>query len=37
MAFIPGLLIVVTIFGFNKLGDLMRIYADPRIMSDERG
>jgi peptide/nickel transport system permease protein len=37
MALIPGLLIVITIFSFNKLGNLLRIYADPRVMSDERG
>ncbi|SDI49589.1 peptide/nickel transport system permease protein [Pseudobutyrivibrio sp. 49] len=29
MALIPGLLIVFTIFSFNKLGNLLRIYLEP--------
>ncbi|MCR5657313.1 MAG: ABC transporter permease [Butyrivibrio sp.] len=29
MAFIPGLLIVLTIFSFNKLGNLLRVYLEP--------
>ena len=37
MAFIPGLLIVIVIFAFNKLGNVMRVFADPQIMSGERG
>lgn len=32
MALIPGLLIMFTIFAFNKLGNLLRIYVDPRVM-----
>ena len=32
MAIIPGLLIMLTIFAFNKLGNLLRIYVDPRVM-----
>jgi len=32
MALIPGLLIMCTIFAFNKAGNLLRMYADPRIM-----
>lgn len=36
MAFIPGLLIVCTIFAFNKLGNLLRIYMEPRVTSDEK-
>lgn len=35
MAFIPGLLIVLTICSFNKLGDLLRLYVEPR--SDQAG
>ena len=34
MAFIPGLLIVFTICSFNKLGDLLRLYAEPRISQE---
>lgn len=37
MAFIPGLLIVIVIFAFNKLGNVMRVFADPQIMSGEWG
>ena len=36
MALIPGLLIVVTIFAFNKLGNLLRIFVEPRVMTDEK-
>ncbi len=36
MAIIPGLLIMLTIFAFNKLGNLLRIYVDPRVMDGTR-
>ncbi|MEE1087132.1 MAG: ABC transporter permease [Schaedlerella sp.] len=36
MAFIPGLLIVFTICSFNKLGDLLRLYAEPRVTQEEK-
>ncbi len=36
MAFIPGLLIVLTICSFNKLGDLLRSYVEPRVTQEER-
>lgn len=36
MALIPGLLIVITIFAFNKLGNLLRIFVEPRVMNDEK-
>lgn len=36
MAIIPGLLIMFTIFAFNKLGNLLRIYVDPRVMDGTR-
>ena len=35
MALIPGLLIVLTICSFNKLGDLLRLYAEPRVTQEE--
>ena len=35
MAFIPGLLIVLTICSFNKLGDLVRLYVEPRVTQEE--
>ena len=37
MAIIPGSLIVIVIFAFNKLGNIMRVFADPQVMSGERG
>ena len=37
MALIPGLLIVIVIFAFNKFGNVMRVFADPQVMSGERG
>ena len=36
MAFIPGILIVLTILSFNKLGDLIRLYAEPRVTQEEK-
>lgn len=36
MAFIPGLLIVLTICSFNKLGDLLRLYVEPRTAQEEK-
>ncbi|QRV22218.1 ABC transporter permease [Lacrimispora saccharolytica] len=36
MALIPGLLIIVTIFAFNKLGNLLRVFVEPKIMNDEK-
>lgn len=36
MAIIPGLLIVMTIFAFNKMGNLLRIYVEPRVMNHEQ-
>ncbi len=34
MAFIPGLLIILTICSFNKLGELVRLYAEPRASQE---
>jgi len=31
MAVLPGILIILTVFSFNKLGNLLRIYVEPRI------
>ncbi len=36
MAFIPGILIILTICSFNKLGELLRIYTEPRITQEEK-
>lgn len=36
MALIPGLLIIITIYAFNKLGNLLRVYVEPKVMSGEK-
>ena len=36
MAFVPGLLIILTICSFNKLGELLRVYTEPRITQEEK-
>ena len=36
MDLIPGLLIIITIFAFNKLGNLLRVYVEPKVMSGEK-
>ena len=36
MAIIPGLLIVIVIFAFNKVGNILRVFANPQVMSGER-
>lgn len=30
MAVLPGIMIVLTVYSFNKLGDLVRVFAEPR-------
>lgn len=32
MAIMPGVMIVLTIFAFNKLGDLLRVFVEPRAI-----
>lgn len=36
MAIFPGLLIMIVIFAFNKLGNILRVFADPQVVSGER-
>lgn len=36
MALIPGILIILTIFSFNKLGNLLRIYVEPRVSAGDK-
>ena len=36
MAFVPGILIILTICSFNKLGELLRVYTEPRITQEEK-
>lgn len=36
MALIPGLLIIITIFAFNKLGNLLRVFVEPKVMNEEK-
>ena len=30
MAILPGIMILITVFSFNKLGDLIRVFAEPK-------
>ena len=36
MAIIPGILIILTVFSFNKLGEVLRVFAEPAVMSGEK-
>ncbi len=36
MAIFPGLLIMIVIFAFNKLGNILRVFADPQVVSGEK-
>lgn len=35
MAFLPGLLIIMTVYSFNKLGDVLRVLVEPKVKSGE--
>ena len=30
MAVLPGILIILTIFSFNKMGDILRVFIEPK-------
>ena len=32
MAILPGLMIIATVFSFNKIGDLIRVFAEPKAI-----
>ena len=36
MAILPGVLIICTVCAFNKLGDLLRLFVEPRAMEEGR-
>ncbi len=36
MAVLPGILIILTVYSFNKLGDILRVFVEPRVMSGEQ-
>ncbi len=36
MAILPGLLIVLTIYSFNKLGNVLRVFVEPKVSGGER-
>lgn len=36
MAILPGVLIIVTIYSFNKLGDVARVFVEPKITAGEK-
>jgi len=35
MAILPGLLIILTIYSFNKLGNVLRVFVEPKIAGGE--
>lgn len=35
MAILPGILIVLTVYSFNKLGDVLRVFVEPKSSSDK--
>lgn len=35
MAILPGILIVLTVYSFNKLGDVLRVFVEPKASSDK--
>lgn len=36
MAVVPGVLIILTVYSFNKLGDVLRVYVEPRITAGDQ-
>ena len=35
MAVLPGVLIILTVYSFNKLGDVLRVFVEPKITAGE--
>lgn len=35
MAVLPGILIILTVYSFNKLGDVLRVFVEPKITAGE--
>lgn len=36
MAVLPGVLIILTVYSFNKLGDVLRVFVEPKITAGEK-
>lgn len=36
MAILPGILIILTVYSFNKLGDVLRVFVEPKITTGEK-
>ena len=36
MAVLPGILIILTVYSFNKLGDVLRVFVEPRVSAGEK-
>lgn len=36
MAILPGVLIILTVYSFNKLGDVLRVFVEPRVQAGEK-
>lgn len=35
MAVVPGILIILTVYSFNKLGDVLRVFVEPKITAGD--
>lgn len=36
MAILPGILIILTVYSFNKLGDVLRVFVEPKVQAGEK-
>ena len=36
MAVLPGIFIILTVFSFNKLGEVLRVFVEPKVISGEQ-
>jgi peptide/nickel transport system permease protein len=36
MAILPGVLIVLTVYSFNKLGDVLRVFVEPKVTAGDK-
>ena len=36
MAILPGILIILTVYSFNKLGDVLRVFVEPRVQAGDK-
>ena len=36
MAILPGILIILTVYSFNKMGNVLRVFVEPRVQAGEK-